>query len=458
MYDLLVRGGQLVHEQQVQAADLAVSDGVIVAVAPGITEPARREVDARGLHVFPGVVDAHVHFNEPGREHWEGLNSGSRALAAGGGTTFCDMPLNSHPPVVTLAALQAKREAGEMKSLVDFALWGGLIPGNLQELPALAQGGVMGFKAFMSNSGIPEFPAVDDRTLLDGLSAARELGLVVAVHAESEVLTSWLTDRARAWGGRDVQDYLESRPVSAEVEAVQRALLLAEETRASLHLVHLSSGRAVVLAAEARARGVDVSIETCPHYLFFTEADLERLGGAAKCAPPLRSHAVREELWQCVLNGQLDLIGSDHSPSDPSLKRGADFFQVWGGVAGVQSTLAVLLTEGHHRRGLTLERVAALSSAVPARRFGLQGKGSLDPGADADFALVDLNSMFTLSSDDLHDRWGLSPYKGYTFQGRVQQTFSRGTLVYREGRFDDTRRGHFIRPERATRGSSSRPD
>lgn len=457
MYDLLIRGGHLVQDGAVQVADLAVTDGLIAALAPEISGRARREVDARGLHVFPGVVDAHVHFNEPGREHWEGLSSGSRALAAGGGTTFCDMPLNSHPPVVTLQALQAKREVAETKSLVDFALWGGLIPGNLAQLPELAQGGVMGFKAFMSNSGIPEFPAVDDRTLLEGLSTARELGLVVAVHAESEALTGWLSARIQARGGREVQDYLASRPVTAEVEAVGRALLFAEETRAPLHLVHLSSGRAVVLAAEARARGVDVSIETCPHYLFFTEADLERLGAVAKCAPPLRSSAIREELWQCVLKGQLDLIGSDHSPSDPQLKQGGDFFEVWGGIAGVQSTLAVLLTEGHVRRGLTLERVAALSSAAPARRFGLKGKGSLHLGADADIALIDLNTTSSLRAEDLHDRWGLSPYRGYTFQGRVQQTFSRGTLVYREGHFDDTHRGRFIRPERAARGHSSHP-
>ena len=252
------------------------------------------EVDARGLAVFPGVIDVHVHFNEPGRTDWEGAATGSRALAAGGGTAFFDMPLNSTPCTLNAAAFDDKRVALEAASIADFGLWGGLVPGSIPDMPEMAARGVVGFKAFMADSGLPEFPRADDLTLLDGMRAAARLGLPVAVHAESDELTRALSERMT---GRDARDVLASRPVIAELDAIQRALLFAGSTGARLHIVHVSTGGGVAMAAEARARGVDVSIETCPHYLFFTEEDIERLGVVAKCAPPLRSIDDQRGLW-----------------------------------------------------------------------------------------------------------------------------------------------------------------
>ncbi|WP_272977040.1 allantoinase [Deinococcus geothermalis] len=449
MYDLLVRGGQLVREGGVEQADLGVVEERIVEIAPELMGDAREELDARGLHVFPGAVDIHVHFNEPGRTDWEGIRTGSRALVAGGGTVFADMPLNSTPPVLDRTTFEAKRQAAERESYADFALWGGLTPRNLDRLPELAGAGAVGFKAFMSHSGLEEFESSDDSTLYEGMLQARDLGLIVALHAESDAITRALSSRIRRAGGTGVRDYLRSRPAIAEVEAVSRALLLAEATGAKLHLVHLSTGRAVTLAAEARARGVDVSIETCPHYLCFTGEDMERLGAVLKCAPPLRDASEVDALWQAIRAGHIDTIGSDHSPSTLDLKERADFFEVWGGIAGVQSTLTVLLTQGRER-GLSLPDIAHLSAGTPAGRFGLAGKGRLEPGADADLVLVDLDREWVHTQDDLHTRWKYSPYLGRTFRGRVVQTLLRGQTVSTGGRFPHPPQGRFLRPAPAS--------
>lgn len=433
MLDLIVRGGNLVTPEGVWKADMGVLGGQIVQIDPEIIEPARQEVQATGLHVFPGVVDVHVHFNEPGQAHWEGIETGSAALAAGGGTLFFDMPLNSLPCTLDAPAFDQKLAAMRASSHTDFALWGGLTPKNLAHLPELAERGVIGFKAFLCNSGLPEFPACDDATLYEGMLLAAQLGLPVAVHAESEALTAHLAKKMRARGS-SWREYVASRPVFTELEAIGRALLLAQETGCKLHIVHISSGAGVALAAEAKARGVDVSLETCPHYLTFTEEDLERLGAVGKCAPPLRSRSEQNGLWSLVRRGAVDIIGSDHSPSPPELKHGADFFALWGGIAGVQSTLQVLLTEGWQRRGLALERIAVLLAQNPALRFGLSQKGKLAAGYEADFALVNLAHSRTLTPQDLYYRHPLSPYLGYQLQGLVVSTWLRGEPIFVEGR------------------------
>ncbi|HZU04266.1 MAG TPA: allantoinase AllB, partial [Ktedonobacteraceae bacterium] len=346
-YDLLLRRGMLVTSTGVSQADLAVADEHIVAIAPELAGNAKEEIDASGLHVFPGVIDAHVHFNEPGRSEWEGFATGTRALAAGGSTTFFDMPLNAHPPTIDAKSFHLKCQAAEASSFVDFALWGGLVPGNLDRLEELAECGVIGLKAFMSNSGIDDFPAVDDLTLYEGMAQAARLGLTVAVHAENDQITSALARRALEQGRTGVRDYLSSRPIIAELEAIERAILFAQETACSLHIVHVSSGRGVRLVAAARARGIDVSCETCPHYLVLTEDDVETIGVLAKCAPPLRSQTEQEALWQHLLAGSIPMVASDHSPAPAEMKNTATFFQAWGGISGCQSLMQLLLTEGY---------------------------------------------------------------------------------------------------------------
>src|SRR3954453_5591690 len=274
-FDLLVR----LREQ-----DIGITDEKIVALGANLSGSANTEIDARALTVFPGVIDAHVHFNEPGRTDWEGFATGSRAAAAGGTTTVFEMPLNAHPPTTNRESFELKRAAVEASSLVDFGLWGGLVPGNLPDLEALRDCGVVGLKAFMCNSGISDFAHVDAATLGAGVKHAAELDLLVAVHAESEEMTSELTGAARVAGKKSVRDYLDSRPVAAELEAIRCAIELAGETRCRLHIVHVSCGSGVALVADAREGGIDVTCETCPHYLVLTEQDMERLGAVAKCA------------------------------------------------------------------------------------------------------------------------------------------------------------------------------
>jgi allantoinase len=430
--DLIVRGGKVVRDS-LENLDIGISDGKIVRLESEILTSSTTEIDARGLHVLPGMIDVHVHFNEPGRTDWEGIASGSAALAAGGGTLFFDMPLNSSPVTTDAKSFEQKLTAMQRSSITDFALWGGLVPGNLEELPELAACDVIGFKAFMSNSGLEEFGAADDLTLLEGMRVAASLGLPVAVHAESDAITGALSSRLKALGKTSIRDYLESRPVIAELEAISRAILFAEETGCALHLVHVSSGRGVVLASEAKARGADVTIETCPHYLAFTEEDLERLGAPAKCAPPLRSKLEQELLWQEVLKGQVDIVGSDHSPAPPSMKTSNDFFAIWGGISGVQSSLNVLLTQGFQARGLGLPQISSLVSKNPAKRFKLASKGQLELGFDADLVLLDLNANFVLTPELLEYRHKQSPYLGQEFKGVVKRTLSRGQTVFLDG-------------------------
>ena len=441
MIDLAIRGGTVVTADVVLRADIGIDGEAIVAVG-GSIGVSRDEIDASGLTIFPGIVDAHLHFNEPGRTEWEGAATGSRALAAGGGTVFFDMPLNSTPCTIGIADFDLKQAALEAASVTDFALWGGLVPGRIDALPGMAARGVVGFKAFMSDSGLPEFPRADDETLLTGMREAARLGAIVAVHAESEEITKGLARRSSAG---DARAFAASRPVVAEIDAIQRALLFAEETGAALHIVHVSSGRGVALAYAAKARGVNVSIETCPHYLFFTEDDLETLGTIGKCAPPLRSAGEQQRLWSELALGHVDLVASDHSPTEPALKA-RPFSQAWGGIAGVQSTLAVLLERGHHGRQLPLDRIGRLLALAPARRFGIARKGALAPGFDADLALVDLHAPFTLAADDLQQRHKTSPYAGRAFRGRVRRTIRRGETIFQDGQITATTRGRLLTP------------
>jgi allantoinase len=446
-WDLLIRGGEVVTPDGVRRADIAVENETIVEVAPELSGDARETIDASGLHVFPGLIDPHVHFNEPGRTEWEGFATGSSALAAGGGTCFFDMPLNSSPPTLDGPAFDLKLAAARASSYMDFALWGGLTPTNLDKLEELAERGVVGFKAFMSNSGIDDFARADDLTLSRGMQIAARLGLPVAVHAENEEMTARLAAEARAAGRTGVRDYLRSRPESAEVEAIRRAMAFAAEARCRLHIVHVSSVAGVHEAyMETSRTDADVSWETCPHYLALNETDAERLGASAKCAPPLRPEPVAKGLWEELRAGRIEFVASDHSPSPPAMKTSDDVFAVWGGIAGVQSTLAVLLSG---EPSLPLPYVAGLSATRAADRFRVRRKGQLAKGNDADVALVDLSKSYQLRREDLLDRHKLSPYVGRTFRGVVKRTILRGHTVFRDGKIvAGDFRGKLVTPAR----------
>jgi len=425
-FDLLVRSEQ----------DIGVSEGKIVALAEELPGSAKLEIDARELAIFPGVIDAHVHFNEPGRTDWEGFATGSRAAAAGGTTTVFDMPLNAHPPTTDQKSFELKRSAAEASSLADFGLWGGLVPGNLDQLEALRDCGVVGLKAFMCNSGIGDFEAADEKTLRAGMKRAAELDLLVAVHAESEEMTSALTGRARAAGKKGVRDYLESRPIAAELEAMGVALDLAAATGCRLHIVHVSCGRGVALVADARARGIDVTCETCPHYLVLTERDMEKLGALAKCAPPLRSSDDQRQLHEVTT------IGSDHSPSPPELKQRDNFFDVWGGISGCQHLLPLLIGAE-----VPPDEIRRLTSGDVASRFRVRAKGAIAVGQDADFTLVDLKAREVVTTESLHYRHQQSPYVGRTLRSRVRRTFLRGQMIFEDGKFAARPMGRFVQPD-----------
>ena len=443
--DLLLRGGMLVLPDQVVQADLAISDRTIVEFGPALTYAARTTIDATGLHIFPALIDSHVHFNEPGRTSWEGFASGGRALALGGGALCVDMPLNGSPPLLDAAAFTSRAAAAERHSPVDVAFWGGLTPDNLGALDELAACGVVGFKAFMSNSGIAEFAAVDEDSLYRGMQQAARLNLPVAVHAENDAITAAATARARATGRTSWRDYLDSRPIAAELVAISTALALAEETDCRLHIVHVSSGAGVTRIAEAVARGVAVTCETCPHYLVLTEDDLERLGAVAKCAPPLRPAAVVAELWEHLGAGLIDWVASDHSPAPPELKQASDAFAVWGGIAGCQTTLPLLLSRGYHLGALTLPQIAGLVAGNPARHLHLRDRGEIRAGAWADLALVDLDQHWHLRAEELAYRHQVSPFVGMELRGQVRHTIRRGEFVVRDGRSIVTGGGRVVR-------------
>lgn len=445
-YDVLIRGGAVVTVSGVSESDVAISDGVVAGVEPEMECSAAVEIDASGLHVFPGLIDAHVHFNEPGRTHWEGFASGTRAFAAGGATTVFDMPLNSYPPTVDAASFDLKLAAARRSALVDFALWGAIQPDNLGRMEELAERGVVGFKAFMSASGTEDFRNVDDLELYEGMVEAARLGLPVAVHAESEAITSRLARRALAEVRVSARDYAETRPVIAELEAISRAILFAEETDCTLHIVHVSTGRGVDLVNSARERGVDVTCETCAHYLMLTQEDLEELGAVAKCAPPLRPAGERESLWERILDGRLPMVTSDHSPCPPEMKTGDDMFRAWGGISGGQSTLPVLLTGGEER-GVQLPTLASITSEAVAERFRIPKKGRIEAGYDADLTLVDLEQRAVLRSEDLLYRHRHSPYVGRELKGRVVHTLLRGTPVFLEGNVISEPMGRLVRPD-----------
>lgn len=406
-----MRGGRIATADGVRDADVAIAGGVITEVAPDLDEQAE-EIDAAGLWVLPGGIDSHVHFNEPGRTSWEDVAHGTAALLAGGYTSFVDMPLNNLPVTTTVEAFDLKLAAMRRSAKAAFGLWAGLVPGNLGRLEGLVRRGAMGFKAFMCPSGIDEFPACDEATLREGMGRIAELGSILLVHAEDPAVL-------REPAGPSARDYAASRPPEAEWSAIETALRLAGETGCRVHVVHVSTARGLELIREAKARGIDASGETCPHYLLYTEDDLERVGAVAKCSPPFRTAHDREALWQAPM------VVSDHSPSTLALKQEADFRRVWGGIAGCQHTRQLLLAEDR----LDLPSVAAVTSTAIAHRFGLAGKGEIAAGFDADLWIVDLDWEGTVRREELLYKNRFSAHEGRRIRGRTVRTLARGSFI-----------------------------
>lgn len=431
-YDLVIKGGNVVLHDGVYQVDIGIKDEKISCIAEQITDDGAKVIDAKGQYVMPGMVDTHVHISEPGRTEWEGFETGSKALAAGGTTSYVEMPLNALPATTYKEALDLKLEAAKNQNYVDYAFYGGLVPNNLDNLKELADGGVQAFKCFISNCGsdIPgDFTNVDDYTLYKGMQKLAELDQLLCIHAENPTITDKLAEEMVAEGRTTAMDYVDSRPIFTEVEAVQRALLFAKETGCKLHLVHISTSEAVQAILQARAEGVDVTVESCTHYFALTAEDVEEIGPKAKCQPPLRKAKDQAKLWDELMDGNIDWLTSDHSPCTEDLKEG-NIFEAWGGISGAQNNVDIMFDLAVKQRGLPITKFVDLIAATPSKRFNLANKGEIAVSKDADIIFVDPNSSYTLKREDLYYKNKHSAYEGQKIDCRVTKTIMRGNVVY----------------------------
>lgn len=445
------RSTRVLTEQGLMPATLVVEEGRFAEIRDGADSlPAVDVQDFGDAVLLPGLVDSHVHINEPGRTEWEGFWTATRAAAAGGVTTLVDMPLNCVPETVNVEALEAKRTAAGGKTWVDWAAWGGVVRGNAESLEPLIKTGVPGFKCFLIHSGIDGFTWVDETDLRAALEELRGSGLPLLAHAEVFGPVKDATERLNAsnldW--RKYATYLASRPDEAEIEAIALLIRLAEEFHTPIHIVHLSSAKALPLLADARKRGAPITVETCTQYLHFCAEEIPDGATEFKCAPPIRDRANREALWKALAEGVIDFVVTDHSPCPSAMKHREEgrWDLAWGGIASLGLALPVLWT-GMSERGLPLENIAEWMAAGPARLAGLDGKkGALVPGADADFVVFDPDSKWTVALEDLHFRHKISPYIGVELSGRVNETWLRGEPVFRNGEFvGEPRGGELVR-------------
>ncbi len=441
---LVIRGRRVVLRDVEQPASIHIDSGRIAAVRGYDDVHSGAEVvDAGRLVISPGIVDTHVHINEPGRTDWEGFATATRAAAAGGVTTVVDMPLNAVPPTTTVAALQEKRRAAAGQACVDVAFWGGIVPGNTADLEPLVDAGVRGFKCFLVPSGVDEFPAVGEDDLRAALPILTRRGVPLLVHAESPA-------RISPFGSHDADSrnsypaFLSSRPPAAEVEAVRLIVALAAEYGARVHIVHVAAADAADEIAGAKARGVAITAESCPHYLTFAAGEIATDATLFKCTPPIREACHRDRLWDALRSGTLDLVATDHSPSPPHMKCGRDLASAWGGIASLELSLAATWT-GASARGFSPVDVARWLSAAPARLAGLnERKGVIAEGCDADLTIWDPDAEFVVDASRLQQRHKITPYAGRRLRGRVQSTFVRGRRVWTAGELSQPATGQLL--------------
>ncbi len=431
-FDLVITGGQVVSADSVIQADIAVTGESIVAVGSGLASQGAREViSAAGHHVLPGAIDSHVHFREPGYTHKEDWYSGTAAAAVGGVTTVFEMP-NTNPPTSTVEALHLKQEAAARQAHVDYGIYGLLDEHNIHQMEALIAHGVAGFKCFMGNT-FGNLPAPSDGAMLEGFEIMAKHGLRCVVHAENPSIMARRQARMEAVGRTDVRAHLAARPEVCEVEAIGRALIFAEWTGARLHIAHHSSKDALYLVRAAKARGVDVTVETCPQYLLLDTRDVERLGGILRVNPPIRAPGHGKALWQALLDGTIDMIATDHAPHSPEEKLRSNIWTCDCGFPGVETQMPIMLTEVNLGR-MTISDYTRWSAVNPAKAWGLfPRKGAIQVGSDADIVVVDLDCHGVIDQRVLHSRSKISPWHGRSITGQPRHTIVRGRVVVRDG-------------------------
>lgn len=447
----VVRGPRVVVPEGVRPAAIHIRRGTIIRVADFSDVPPGCPIDdVVDAVVMPGVVDTHVHVNEPGRTEWEGFDTATRAAAAGGVTTIVDMPLNSVPATTTIEALALKRQAAAGKCHVDVGFWGGVIPGNAADLEPLFAAGVLGFKCFLVPSGVDEFPAVGESDLREAMPILAKIGAPLLVHAELPRPIVEATRRAAARDPRQYATYLATRPPEAEEEAIALVIALAREFGGSAHIVHLACAQGVSMIDAARASGVAITAETCPHYLTFAAEEIADGATAFKCAPPIRGRDHREVLWAGLMRGSIQLIASDHSPSPPWMKRpdAGDFLGAWGGVASLQLALPAVWTAAS-ARGVSFDRMAEWMCRAPARLAGLPDKGEIAAGCDADLVVFDPAGETAVDARALQHRHPMTPYDRRRLRGSVRRTYVRGRRVFEDASTFAAPQGRFVtRPPR----------
>jgi allantoinase len=438
---VIIRSRRVVLPDGIGPAEIETRGGTIAAIRTGEFSTRDVDLDAGDLFILPGLVDTHVHVNEPGRTDWEGFESATRAAAAGGVTTLVDMPLNSIPATTTAESLDTKRAAAAERCHVDVGFWGGVVPGNATHLEPLARAGVLGFKCFLSPSGVDEFVNVTESDLREAMPILSRLDLPLLVHAE-------LPSQLREPNGdpRRYQAWLDSRPDGAEAAAIDLLIELAREFGTHVHIVHLAAPMALPAIRRARQAGVRLTAESCPHYLTFASGDIPDGATAFKCAPPIRNSGVRDGLWRGLIDGTIDLVATDHSPAPPRLKHldDGDFLRAWGGIASLQLSLSAMWT-GAFARGLTMDALVEWMSAAPARLAGVdQSKGRIAPGLDADFVVFDPDQDWVVSGGDLEHRHPVTPYEGLRLRGKVRTTILRGDIVFDSGVVSAVPRGRLV--------------